>query len=566
MRLRNLFENIARTGKGNTAVVGWGRGMGHKGHMMLASSVITKAKEAGGDPYFVVSRTVGKDDPITPEEKLAIYKKVFPQQGHIFQAASDEIPDLTRVLSNLNQQGYKNAVVVVGEDQVKAFQYLKNYNGKPDKAGNVAFNFDNLEIISRQETGDPSAGEEGPRATPMRQVLMDPSKSEQEQFAVWRDAMNPELSDQEVMDLMNKAKERMSAFAAPKKKAAVGEEAAGVGVIASKKQAKDPRYSMSLTRDVRPGQVEKNLKAFGLAEGWPSGLGRPSAKPETVAKRSEWQKTPLTSNTIVIDGYTINFTPDALIISKGGKVLWKKEGNYSRPTNSTLVSAKKLVTGLSRQGQPDEKQMFGKVNPDELKSRKEHRKKWQQASNLSHEKKISFQQAWSQLFGDDDVAEGLNEFAPGSGGGESGRWYTDDQMTDIVGDGWWNDLDVSGNISKQEMIREAQAWLDDQGYSVQVLNCRLNDDDMDWFIEGSFHNPGLAKKNEAMLPKSAFAGSNKNKLGPAAHLKGKMKRSARAGDLVGDAEESVQKGIPISEDVERIITPLVDNILAKYIK
>jgi hypothetical protein len=24
----------------------------------------------------------------------------------------------------------------------------------------------------------------------------------------------------------------------------------------------------------------------------------------------------------------------------------------------------------------------------------------------------------------------LNEFAPGSGSGESGRWYTDDQMTD----------------------------------------------------------------------------------------------------------------------------------------
>lgn len=44
------------------------------------------------------------------------------------------------------------------------------------------------------------------------------------------------------------------------------EDAAGVGVIASKKQAKDPRYSMSLTNDVRPGQVNKSLKAFKLAE------------------------------------------------------------------------------------------------------------------------------------------------------------------------------------------------------------------------------------------------------------------------------------------------------------
>ncbi len=44
------------------------------------------------------------------------------------------------------------------------------------------------------------------------------------------------------------------------------QESAGSGVIASKKQANDPRYSMSLTRDVRPGQIAKNLKAFSLEE------------------------------------------------------------------------------------------------------------------------------------------------------------------------------------------------------------------------------------------------------------------------------------------------------------
>jgi len=52
-----------------------------------------------------------------------------------------------------------------------------------------------------------------------------------------------------------------------KKQSTTKEECGGVGIIASKKQAKDPRYSMSLTKDVRPGQVEKNLKAFSLAEG-----------------------------------------------------------------------------------------------------------------------------------------------------------------------------------------------------------------------------------------------------------------------------------------------------------
>jgi len=46
------------------------------------------------------------------------------------------------------------------------------------------------------------------------------------------------------------------------------------------------------------------------------------------------------------------------------------------------------------------------------------------------------------------------------------------------------------------------------------------------------------KNKESMLPKSAFAGSNKHKLGPAAHLTGKMTRPARAGDLVGSGEST----------------------------
>ena len=76
-------------------------------------------------------------------------------------------------------------------------------------------------------------------------------------------------------------------------------------------------------------------------------------------------------------------------------------------------------------------------------------------------------------------------------------------------------------------------------------------------------------QKETMLPKSAFAGSKKNKLGPAAHLKGSMKRPARAGDLVGGgAEESIDlsKGVPLSEDAINIMSPLVDKILSKYLK
>jgi len=45
---------------------------------------------------------------------------------------------------------------------------------------------------------------------------------------------------------------------------ALQEDAAGVGVVASKKQRKDPRYSNSLTVDVRPSTPRKMLKAMRL--------------------------------------------------------------------------------------------------------------------------------------------------------------------------------------------------------------------------------------------------------------------------------------------------------------
>jgi hypothetical protein len=45
----------------------------------------------------------------------------------------------------------------------------------------------------------------------------------------------------------------------------MGEDAAGVGVIAqNKKMAKDPRYSMSMTQDVKPGTDKQNRKALRL--------------------------------------------------------------------------------------------------------------------------------------------------------------------------------------------------------------------------------------------------------------------------------------------------------------
>jgi len=186
------------------AVVGWGRGMGHKGHMLLAQAVIVQAQELKATPFFFVSETMGKDDPLTPEEKLFIYKKVFPQYAGIFHAGST----LASVLTSVGQQ-YKNVLLVLGEDQVQPFQWLM----KPDKSGNVpyqSYGLESLQIISRQQVNDPAQSEAGPRATPMREILINPNATEEEQFAYWREAMPDALSDAEVLEFMNRAKSRLN--------------------------------------------------------------------------------------------------------------------------------------------------------------------------------------------------------------------------------------------------------------------------------------------------------------------------------------------------------------------
>jgi hypothetical protein len=217
-------ESVLREDAGKKAVLGWGRGMGHTGHDALASAVIHHAENTGAQPFFIVSRSFGKDDPIPPDMKLSMYQKKFPKYKNIFRLPSADKPTLNDVLMDLANNGYKDVSLVVGADQKDAFGYLL----KPAKSTGVepykSYGLDNLTVMSRQDTkapgSDPSRKDyhEGPRATPMRQVLMDPSKSEQEQFDVWRQAMSKSISDKEVLDMMNIAKDNLQKFNVPKPK------------------------------------------------------------------------------------------------------------------------------------------------------------------------------------------------------------------------------------------------------------------------------------------------------------------------------------------------------------
>ena len=105
------------------------------------------------------------------------------------------------------------------------------------------------------------------------------------------------------------------------------------------------------------------------------------------------------------------------------------------------------------------------------------------------------------------ILKGLKEFAlPGGGDGDSGRWYTDDELADIIGDDWFEDFDVShdefnidayGEKAKQNLASYANSWFDDKGYNVNVMGVDHNDVDHDlkWYIVGSFQNDNFADKD-----------------------------------------------------------------------
>ena len=97
------------------------------------------------------------------------------------------------------------------------------------------------------------------------------------------------------------------------------------------------------------------------------------------------------------------------------------------------------------------------------------------------------------------VAKVVKEFAPSGGGG--GRWYSDDQLYDIIGEDWLEAFDVSGDQGNIDLngerarlflAQEAEAWLTDRGYRVNVLDVKDDGDELSWYIQGPLYR-GLAE-------------------------------------------------------------------------
>lgn len=129
------------------------------GHEKLLDAV---ARE-GVDNYRIYpSRSVDpKKNPLEPEVKVQFMNEMYPKHSEAIVNDSD-MSNIFNVLVSLQDEGYTGVTMVVGSDRVSEFKsLLEKYNG-------VAYEFEELNVVSAGERDPDADGVEGMSASKMR--------------------------------------------------------------------------------------------------------------------------------------------------------------------------------------------------------------------------------------------------------------------------------------------------------------------------------------------------------------------------------------------------------------
>ena len=143
----------------------------HIGHLRVFRKVLLLAQSGKGDAKIFTSRSHdNQDNPLPTDEKIRFIKKIFPGFSR-YIVNNRELMSIFDVLHFLEDEGYTEAVLVVGADRVKQFQdMVKPYvnTDSPD-----ALKFDSFKVVSAGARDPDSGGVEGVSATELRQAAKD---------------------------------------------------------------------------------------------------------------------------------------------------------------------------------------------------------------------------------------------------------------------------------------------------------------------------------------------------------------------------------------------------------
>ena len=171
MHLRELF---LREDDRSTAVFAFGRfNPPTIGHQKLIQKVQSMAKQVNGKGYIFLShKQNNKTDPLSFKEKQQyITTHINDSTLEVGNATANTI---IKALQVIQSQGRTKIIMIAGDDRIVEFQKLLNqYNGKPDKAGNDLYKFDEIQVVSAGQR-DPDADDiAGVSASKARELAMD---------------------------------------------------------------------------------------------------------------------------------------------------------------------------------------------------------------------------------------------------------------------------------------------------------------------------------------------------------------------------------------------------------
>ena len=145
------------------------------GHEKLINKV---ASVAGSNPFRVYP-SQSQDpvkNPLPHSLKVAYMRQMFRKfRKNII--ADKAVKTAIDCATKLHADGFKNIIMVVGSDRVQEFnELLTRYNGKPDRKGNILYEFDSVKVVSAGDRDPDAEDVTGMSASKMRAAAADGDK------------------------------------------------------------------------------------------------------------------------------------------------------------------------------------------------------------------------------------------------------------------------------------------------------------------------------------------------------------------------------------------------------
>jgi phosphopantetheine adenylyltransferase len=174
-----LRELLLKEDDRSTAVFAFGRfNPPTIGHQKLIDTVTSTAEKANAKPYLFLShKQNNKTDPLTFAEKQAYIQQYYPK----LQVGDANSNTIIKALQKIQSEGRTRIIMIAGSDRVEEFEKLLNqYNGKPDKQGNLLYQFDDIRVMNAGQRDPDAEGVSGASASKARELA---AKGQEHEFS-----------------------------------------------------------------------------------------------------------------------------------------------------------------------------------------------------------------------------------------------------------------------------------------------------------------------------------------------------------------------------------------------